>query len=58
MVTFVDRSKVKQARPRLLLPHGGVRAEGQTQRGLVALRLLPAAMPEAVAPAHLQMELA
>lgn len=51
MVTFVDRSKVRQKRdPGYCYLMAGFEPVGHTAGGLVALQLLPDAMPEPVAP--------
>jgi hypothetical protein len=51
MVTFVDASKTRRKRdPGRCYRKAGFRCVGETKGGLVALQLLPADMPDAVAP--------
>lgn len=58
MVTFVDRSKTKPKKdPGYCYLMAGFERVGTTKGGLVALQLLPDAMPLAEEPLHRQMEL-
>lgn len=51
MVTFVDATKVRRKRdPGRCYRHAGFRPVGHTAGGLLALQLLPADMPEPLAP--------
>lgn len=51
MVTFVNASKVRRKRdPGRCYLRAGFRQVGETQGGLIALQLLPEAMPNAQAP--------
>lgn len=51
MVTFIDRSKVKAKRdPGYCYLQAGFERVGETKGGLVALQLLPAAMPAPLEP--------
>lgn len=59
MVTFVDRSKTRPKRdPGYCYLMAGFQRVGKTKGGLIALQLLPDAMPEAERPLHGQMVLA
>lgn len=59
MVTFVDPTKVRHKRdPGRCFRRAGFRHVGETAGGLIALQLLPADMPEALAPIGSQYELA
>lgn len=58
MITFVDRGKTRRKRdPGRCYRKAGFTEVGETAGGLVALQLLPDAMPEPVAPIVQQMEL-
>lgn len=58
MVTFVDASKVKHKRdPGRCFRKAGFQPCGQTEGGLVALQLLPEAMPKADPPVGLALSL-
>ena len=58
MVTFVDAGKVRRKRdPGRCYLRAGFERVGETKGGLVALQLLPDAMPAPAAPNDLQMQL-
>lgn len=58
MVTFVDASKVRRKRdPGRCFVRAGFRHCGETQGGLLAFQLVPAAMPEVEAPNGGQFQL-
>lgn len=58
MVTFVDADKTRRKRdPGRCYVKAGFRRVGFTKGGLVALQLLPAEMPEPLAPPNAQMDL-
>lgn len=58
MVTFVDTTKVRRKRDwGRCYRKAGWKPCGWTQRGLIALQLLPDAMPEAIEPQGAQMML-
>jgi len=58
MVTFVDAAKVRRKRdPGRCFRRAGFQPVGYTAGGLVALQLLPAAMPDAAAPIHAPLTL-
>lgn len=58
MVTFVDRSKTRPKKnPGYCYLMAGFEQVGKTKSGLVALQLLPEAMPLPEQPLHVQMEL-
>jgi hypothetical protein len=58
MVTFVDADKVRRKRdPGRCFRRAGFQPVGYTAGGLVALQLLPAAMPAAAAPIHAPLTL-
>lgn len=58
MVTFVDRSKTRPKKdPGYCYLMAGFQRVGKTKGGLVALQLLPSAMPLPEKPIHGQMEL-
>ena len=58
MVTFVDRAKTRSKKdPGYCYLMAGFKPCGKTKGGLVALQLLPEAMPEASMPIGGQMEL-
>lgn len=59
MITFVNRDKVRPKRdPGRCYRKAGFRPVGETEGGLVALQLLPAAMPAPLAPYSDQIEMA
>lgn len=49
-ITFVDAEKIKSVNPGYCYKKAGWKQVGHTQGGLVALQLLPAAMPEPCMP--------
>lgn len=58
MITFVDRSKVRRKRDwGRCYRKAGFKPCGETKGGLAALQLLPADMPEALAPPEIQLGL-
>lgn len=58
MITFVNADKVRRKRdPGRCFVKAGFRRVGKTQGGLVALQMLPDAMPEAARPDSLQNSL-
>lgn len=58
MVTFVDADKVRRKRdPGRCYLRAGFERVGETAGGLIALQMLPAAMPEPCAPAGAQLVL-
>ncbi len=58
MITFVDRDKTRRKRdPGRCYRRAGFREVGETAGGLVALQMLPDAMPQACAPVDAQLEL-
>lgn len=59
MITFVDRSKTKPKKdPGYCYQKAGWKRVGKTKGGLVALQLLPEAMPEPMQPLNSQYRLA
>jgi len=57
MITFVDAAKIRSTNPGYCYLQAGFRRVGYTQGGLVALQLLPLAMPIAEPPSGVQLSL-
>ena len=58
MVTFVNASKIKRKRdPGRCYLRAGFSRVGETKGGLIALQMLPAEMPDPIAPETKQVQL-
>jgi hypothetical protein len=57
IITFVDASKIRSTNPGYCYKRAGFRNVGRTKGGLVALQLVPEAMPEPEPPVVYQLAL-